>query len=99
MTDRTYHVLKFTPDPVRDEPLNIGLVLLDADGPKIDIPDEALERAATWCSTLDRSGLVSLREELIEELGRKILQAEDTGRLGADLLPEMMGTVHHESWF
>jgi hypothetical protein len=94
MKGTSYRVVRFTPDPVRDEPLNIGLVITGPQEPVIHFPDEALRRAARWCRSLDAAGLVALREVLEESLRRQLARSEDIGEsVRADLLGERFGPV------
>lgn len=94
MTTGQYQVFRFAPDPVRDEPLNIGLTMVGEFSPLVDFPDEALERAARWCRGLDQAGLVAMREALIETVKHSLTVTEDLGqRLRLDFLGEMFGPI------
>lgn len=89
-----YRVVKFVPDPVRAEPLNIGLLMYIEDAVSVSVPTEALERAARWCSSLDRSGFAALGDRLGDELVRAVHRAEDLGELDSAFLPDHVGAVY-----
>lgn len=101
MTTGQYHVVRFAPDPVRDEPLNIGLVMVGEFPPLVDFPDEALERAARWCRGLDQAGLVAMRATLVDILQREVAMRQDIDRsLREDILGELFGpiTISEPRW-
>lgn len=94
MTEGQYHVVRFSPDPVRDEPLNIGLVMTGDFETLVDFPDDALERAGRWCRTLDPAGLADLRTALVQALTRAAARSEDIGgALRPDFLGERFGPI------
>ncbi len=94
MTTGQYVIIRFSPDPVRDEPLNIGLVMTGGFGTRIVFPEPALERAARWCTVLDGRGLVAMRHTLVERLERQLRVSEDLGEsLRPDFLGELLGPV------
>lgn len=88
MTEGQYQIVRMSPDPVRDEPLNIGIVMTGAFSPLVAFPDDALERAAKWCRTLDPESLADLRDSLQTALQRASRRAED---LGSALRPDYLG--------
>ncbi|MCA9831546.1 MAG: DUF3037 domain-containing protein [Dehalococcoidia bacterium] len=94
MSTGTYHLVRFAPDPVRDEPLNIGLVMAGDFSPRVAFPEAALQRAARWCRTLDSKGLVALRDYLQEALERAAATAADIGEaIRPDFMGERFGPV------
>ena len=94
MTAGQYRLVRFVPDPARDEPVNIGIVMTGVGAPLVAFPDEALERASRWCRALDLDAFVDLRLQLVDWLRRDILLAEDTGRwLDRDFLGESFGPI------
>ena len=94
MTSGQYHVVRFTPDPVRDEPLNIGLVMVGEFEPLFDFPDDALERASRWCAALDKGGFVALRDDLNATVERALsIQADLADALDPGFLGEQFGPL------
>lgn len=94
MTSGQYHVVRFTPDPIRDEPLNIGLVMVGEFEPLFDFPDDALERASRWCTALDKAGFVALRDDLNATVERALsIQADLGDALDPGFLGEQFGPL------
>jgi len=94
VTEGQYQIIRFSPDPVRDEPLNIGIIMTGAFAPLVEFPEDALERAAKWCRTLDPSSIKDLSESLHHALARAAARAEDIqGALRPDFLGERFGPI------
>ncbi|MEX2237921.1 MAG: hypothetical protein WEB00_10340 [Dehalococcoidia bacterium] len=88
MTTGNYWVVRFTPDPVRDEPINIGLAMAGDFRPRISFPTESLARAGRWSSYLDGTALLALAGELEDRLSRALATHDD---LPGDSLHGMLG--------
>ena len=94
MSEGQYFIVRFSPDPVRDEPVNIGMVMVGDFEPRVVFPDESLKRAAQWCTNLNQDGFVSMRDYLTDEINRAVRQQEDLGSaIRPDLLGSMFGPV------
>jgi hypothetical protein len=64
-----YSVLRYVPDPARNEPVNIGIVITGPSGGLCQFDDRALERAKAQDPFVDRPGLEHLKHyfaELVE---------------------------------
>jgi len=102
MTTGQYRIVKFLPDPVREEPLNIGLALSsETHGLRIEFPEQALERASQWAPSLDQMGFATLRVELEETIRHNYATYQDTGSISdRNLFGVLFGpvTVSESRW-
>jgi hypothetical protein len=79
MKSGNYAVIRYTPDPARNEPLNIGVVVWDEKQFRLRVDDQAVARVIRDHPKLTRDALLYVEPMLEKQLGEA--RQEGTGQL------------------
>jgi hypothetical protein len=77
MTSAQYSLLRYTPDPARNEPLNLGVIVWTHSRFRLRIDASAAERIIRENPFLSKDALLSLEGHLREELAAAVGSTED----------------------
>ncbi len=78
MSNANYSVIRYTADPVRNECLNIGILLWDKEGVRVCVDDDAVARAIRYNPRLAKDALLyicpMLRRELQDKAPQEVIE-------------------------
>lgn len=88
-----YVLLRLTPDPLRDEPRNIGLIVWSDEHLQVTVDRDALERAASENPRLAVGALHDLEAQIRRQLHAAQLSASSPGEAVASWLAHHHGPL------
>ncbi len=68
MTEANYSILRYIPDPMRNEPINIGIVVWSGDIHEVLVDREALSRVLAANPALDKASFDNFPEYIAQKL-------------------------------